>query len=201
MINGDDHTKDQKVAAIESEENPKYNVVKEISEWVISIIIAIALALVVHNYVGQLIKVEGPSMEPNLYTNQRMLVTKYSYYFGEVKRGDVVVTHFPEDRFNYVKRVIGLSGETIAISEGKVYIDGQELNEPYIKEPIYGDLAEYTIPDGHIFVMGDNRNDSRDSRNNSVGSIDKKLLVGKVQAVIWPFNKMHWMEHYDYTKQ
>ena len=164
----------------------------------VSIIIAVALALVVHNYVGQLIKVDGPSMEPNLYTDQRMLVTKYTYRFLEPERGDVVVTHFPEDRFNYVKRIIALEGETISIEGGVVHIDGYPLEEPYIKEPLMSDMEPYQVPEGRIFVMGDNRNDSRDSRAYSVGSIDKDLLVGKVQAVVWPFSQIHGMKHYDY---
>lgn len=169
---------------------------KEVTEWIVSIVIAVALALLVHNYVFQIVRVEGPSMEPTLYTNQRMAVTRFTYFFNEPQRGDIVVTHFPGDNLNYVKRIIATSGETLEISDGNVFINGVLLEEPYIKEATYSDYPETVVPDGKFMVLGDNRNNSRDSRVSSVGPITKDIIVGKVQYVIWPLNKIHQVNHY-----
>lgn len=169
---------------------------REIAEWVISIIIAVALALIVHNYVFQIVRVDGPSMETTLYTNERMAVTKFTYLIGKPQRGDIVVTKFPGDNLNYVKRVIGLSGEKFKIVDGAVYINGHMLDEPYIKDTIIEEYGEMTVPDGHYLVMGDNRNNSRDSRVFSIGPIEEDMIVGKSQFVVWPFNKMRRINEY-----
>ncbi len=169
---------------------------KEVAEWVFSIIIAVALALLIHNFVFQIVRVDGPSMEPTLYTDERMAVTIFSYYFNSPQRGDVVVTKYPEDKRNFVKRVIGLPGETLKIENGKVYIDGVELDEPYINEAIFNDYGDITIAEGKYMVMGDNRNNSRDSRFINVGPLDEELIVGKAQYVVWPFNEMRRLNHY-----
>lgn len=169
---------------------------KEIAEWIFSIVIAIALALLIHNFIFQIIRVDGPSMEPTLYTDQRMAVTKFSYYFTTPKRGDIVVTKFPDDNRNFVKRVIGLPGETLIVKNGQVYINDVLLNEPYIKEEIFNDYGEIVIADGKYMVMGDNRNNSRDSRYVNVGPLDEDMIVGKSQYVVWPLNEIHQINHY-----
>ncbi len=169
---------------------------KEVTEWVFSIIIAVALALLIHNFVFQIVRVDGPSMQPTLYTDERMAVTIFSYYFNSPERGDIVVTKYPEDDRNFVKRVIGLPGETLKIENGKVYIDGVELDEPYINEEIINNYGDITIPEGKFMVMGDNRNNSRDSRYIDVGPLDEELIVGKVQYVVWPFNEFRRLNHY-----
>ncbi len=169
---------------------------KEVAEWVISIIIAVALALVVHNFVFQIVRVDGPSMEPTLYTDERMFVTKFTYFFKEPQRGDIVVTHFPNDKLNYVKRIIATGGERVKITNGMVFIDDKILEEPYINGVILSDFKEMQVPAGKFMVMGDNRNNSRDSRYLNVGPIDKEMIVGKVQYVVWPFKKWHQVNHY-----
>jgi signal peptidase I len=179
-----------------AKKKPQKDIGREIAEWVISIIIAVALALLVHNFIFQIVRVEGPSMEPTLYTDQRMFVTKFTYIFNEPKRGDIVVTHFPDDKLNYVKRIIGVGGDTIKVSKGKVYINGKILQEPYIKEEILSDFAETIISKDEYVVMGDNRNNSRDSRYISVGPLNSDLIVGKVQYVVWPFKMWHEVNHY-----
>ncbi|MCK5128976.1 MAG: signal peptidase I [Clostridiales bacterium] len=172
------------------------NLNREITEWVISIIIAVALALVVHNYVFQIVRVDGHSMEPTLQHNERMAVTKFSYLFGDPQRGDIVVTKYPGDNKNYVKRVIALGGETISIKSGVLYINGETLDEPYIKNTIIEEFTETTIPEGYYIVMGDNRNNSRDSRANSVGPLGEDMIIGKSQFVVWPFNEIRSINHY-----
>ena len=177
-------------------QSKKNNIEREVTEWVFSIVIAVALALLIHNFVFQIVRVDGPSMEPTLYTDERMAVTKFSYYFASPKRGDIVVTKFPEDKSNYVKRVIGMPGETLEIKDGKVYINGDVLDEPYIKEVILSDYGAIEIPEGKYMVLGDNRNNSRDSRYVSIGPLEEKLIVGKSQYVVWPFDELRRLNHY-----
>ena len=180
----------------ESKHTKKKNIEREVAEWVFSIVIAVALALLIHNFVFQIVRVDGPSMEPTLYTDERMAVTRFSFYFNSPQRGDIVVTKFPNDNRNYVKRVIGLPGETLEIKDRKLYIDGVVLEEPYIKEEIYADYGPITIPEGKYMVMGDNRNDSRDSRYISIGPLEEKMIVGKSQYVVWPLGKIRRINHY-----
>jgi signal peptidase I len=162
----------------------------EVAQWCISIIIAVALALFIHNYIFQIVRVKGDSMEPTLHTGERMVVTRLIYLFGNPKRHDIVITHYPNDTRSYVKRIIATSGETLKIKEGNVYINDVILNEPYIKEAILSDFEETIVPEGKYIVMGDNRNNSRDSRTYGVGAIDKNMLLGKVEFIIWPFTKI-----------
>jgi signal peptidase I len=129
-------------------------------------------------------------MEPTLHTSERMVVTRFTYLFTNPKRHDVVVTHYPDDPQSYVKRIIATSGETIQIKDGNVYINGIVINEPYIKEVTLSDFKATVVPEGKYMVMGDNRNNSRDSRSYDVGPIDKNMLVGRVQCVVWPFSKI-----------
>ena len=179
-----------------NKEAKKKRIESEIAEWVFSIVIAVALALLIHNFVFQIVRVDGPSMEPTLYTDERMAVTKFTYYFHAPQRGDIVVTKFPGDNLNYVKRVIGLPGEVLKVRDGKVYINDVALEEPYIKEAIFNDYGEILIPEGQYMVMGDNRNDSRDSRYVSIGPLDRKMIMGKSQYVVWPFSEMRRINHY-----
>ena len=174
----------------------KKNIEREVAEWVFSIVIAVALALLIHNFVFQIVRVDGPSMKPTLYTDERMAVTRFTYYFKSPQRGDIVVTKFPQDNRNYVKRIIGLPGETLEIKEGKLYIDGAVLDEPYILEPIHDDYGPIEIAEGKYMVMGDNRNDSRDSRYINIGPLEEKMIVGKSQYVVWPLNEIRRINHY-----
>lgn len=171
---------------------------REITEWVISIIIAVALALVIHNNVFQLIRVDGPSMQETLWTGERMLVTPFSYIKNQPERGDIIVTNFPNDTRHFVKRVIGLEGETIEVKDGRVYIDGVVLVEEYLHEEILGYMEPVLVDDGAVFVMGDNRNNSSDSRSSFVGSVDDELIIGKVHAVVYPFSEYIWFEDIEY---
>lgn len=176
-------------------------IAREVMEWIVSIIIAVALVLVIHNYIGQLVRVDGASMQPTLYTDQRVLVTKIPYWNDEnIERGDIVITKYPDSRENYVKRIIALPGDTLRIEDGVLYINGIEIDEDYIKEEMNMDYEETVIPDGYYFVMGDNRNNSRDSRSASVGPLPRDMIQGRAYAILWPFVDYEVIEHKEYTE-
>jgi signal peptidase I len=131
--------------------------------------------------------VEGPSMEPNFYTGQFIVVNRLAYWFTEPTRGDVIVFHNPEDpAHEFIKRVIGLPGDTIRIQNGEVYINGKVLSEPYIKSACANHRCDstWTLDATHYFVLGDNRNQSRDGHN--FGPLDRSLIVGLAWARYWP---------------
>lgn len=174
---------------------------KEVMEWIVSIIVAVALVLVIHNYIGQLVRVDGASMQPTLYTNQRVLVTKIPYWNDEnIERGDIVITKYPQSRENYVKRIIALPGDKISITNGVLYINDTAIVEPYINEEMYSDYTETIVPEGNYFVMGDNRNNSKDSRSTSVGSLPRDMIQGRAYAIMWPFADFEVIEHKEYTE-
>jgi len=188
----------------ENNTNKKYNdntLAREVMEWIVSIIVAVALVLVIHNYIGQLVRVEGASMQPTLYTDQRVLVTKIPYWNDEnIERGDIVITKYPGSRENFVKRIIALPGDTIRITDGILYINDTAIDEPYIKEEMYSDYTETLVPEGYYFVMGDNRNNSKDSRSSSVGALPRDMIQGRAYAILWPFADFRVIEHKDYTE-
>lgn len=127
----------------------------------------------------------GSSMEPNFESGQRLIVNKVIYRFDEVKRGDVVILRPPSDiNAEYIKRVIGLPGETVEIENGLVYINGEPLSEPYILDPPRYTMKKIEIPQEYYFVLGDNRNNSDDS--HIWGPLPQDNIIGKVWLSIWP---------------
>ena len=163
-------------------------------KWLQSILIAVSLALLVRFFVFDFTTVDGPSMKDTLQPGQKLLVDKLSNYFSEPKRGDIVICSFAGDTENtYIKRIIGLGGEFIKIVDSVVYINNQPLPDEY-QIPFTGETANwqieshegqgYKIPAGTVFVMGDNRDISYDSRLN--GYVTLQAIQGKVLAVIWP---------------
>ena len=168
---------------------------REVLEWVVSLVVAVALALAVHTWVGQLVTVSGPSMQPGLHDDERVLVGKVEYYFRQPRLGDIVLTRFPDDTENhYIKRVIGVAGDHIAITGGVLFINGKQVTEPYILEPMRADTEELVVPEGHVFVLGDNRNNSEDSR--IVGSLPLSYIEGRAYSVLWPLNKIKKISDY-----
>jgi signal peptidase I len=141
------------------------------------------------NAISARIRVESISMQPTLYAGDFVIVNKLAYKLGTPSRGDIIIFHAPPDPTGepYIKRVIGLPGDMVEIKEGKVYINGEPLREPYIKaEPNYQET--YQVPDGSLFVLGDNRNNSSDS--HSWGPVPIQNVIGKAEVVYLPFN--HW---------
>ena len=169
------------------------NIVKELFSLIIYIGIVILISYLLITYVGQRTTVNGSSMETTLYDGDNLWVDKFTYHFNDPERFDIVVFPYPQnEEIFYVKRIIGLPGETIQITpDGNIYINGELLTESYGKEIIMdGGVASdpITIGPDEYFVMGDNRNDSRDSRWQDVGLIPRDKFVGKVAFRLSPMD-------------
>ena len=163
---------------------------EEIKDWAVSILIAVALALFIRYFIVELYLVEGPSMRPTLVNSERLVVNKFIYYFRQPERGEILVFRYPRDPSrDFIKRVIAVPGDTIEIKDGRVFVNQQLMNEPYILSKTRGDYPLTTIPEGHIFVMGDNRNNSEDSRFADVGFVPYNLIKGKAVLVFWPWDE------------
>lgn len=177
-------------------------------EWVAVIVGALIVALVVKTFLFQAFFIPSESMEPTLQTDDRVLVNKLSYTVGEVGRGDVVVFELPADKVgpdgikDLIKRVVGLPGDVIESRDGVVYIDDRRLDEPYLadgmrtgdpSDPRNPAIERQTVPDGHVFVLGDNRSNSADSRYAYRGPIPIDTIVGRAFVLVWPPNKLGWL--------
>ncbi|MGI6183762.1 MAG: signal peptidase I [Candidatus Fimadaptatus sp.] len=160
---------------------------KEVRDWVLLIVGTLLVVFLVRTYVFEPIVVDGPSMNETLYTGDRVFVTKFDYLLGEPERGTVVICHYPNSRENYIKRVVGLPGETISIVDGVTYVDGEALKEDFIAHPAKLDFGPLTLGADEYFVMGDNRGNSNDSR--AVGPLKKSQIVGRVRYLFFPFDR------------
>lgn len=168
----------------------------ELTKW---LIVGVILLFLVHFFVATLIIVDGASMEPNFHTNEIIGVNRWQYLFGTPQRGNVTVLKFPGDpeHKKYIKRIIGIPGDTVTITNGAVMINGRTINEPYLA------AGTKTFPNLNIvlktneyFLMGDNRLNSSDSR--VWGVADKRYLIGKAWLVLWPKDDMGLVKHYKY---
>jgi signal peptidase I len=143
--------------------------------------------------------VDGHSMLPNFTTNQFIIVSRLSYIIGEPQRGDVVVFHYPlqSDR-DFIKRIIGLPGETVTILEGRVYVNGRLLDEPYIENFCRAKSCdgEWVVPAEHFFVLGDNRGASKDSQD--FGPVHRKYIVGRAFVRYWPPSDWGLIQHWKF---
>lgn len=151
-----------------------------------TILPALAIVLVVNTLVAQATRVEGQSMEPNLHNNERLVIEKISYRLSEPHRGDIVVLRLPSRLSDppLIKRVIGLPGETIEIRNGHVYVDGEMLNESYLDQLTFSNMPPRKVSPEHVFVMGDNRSASNDSRN--FGEVAISDIIGRAWIRYWP---------------
>ncbi len=162
-----------------------------IASWVRDLMIALAIAAFIIVFLYQPVKVEGTSMMPGLSDQERIFINKFVYRFESIGRGDIVVFHPPLDpSTSYIKRVIGIPGDRIQIDDGRVYVNGHLLSEPYIPEQFrdYVSCPELIVPSGTFFVLGDHRNMSWDSRK--FGPVKEKYIYGKAVFVYWPMEKM-----------
>lgn len=174
-------------------------IVKELFGWIVFIVVVVVASYLIVTFVGQRTEVSGSSMETTLSSGDQLIVDKISYRFRDPKRYDIVV--FPyryEESTYYIKRIIGLPGETVQIVDGMVYINGSPLNEHYGNEVIEdpGSAAEpITLGDDEYFVLGDNRNNSQDSRASNVGLIHRDELLGRAWVRIWPLDQFGVIKH------
>ena len=160
-------------------------VVKEILTTVIP---AFILAFLLTHFVGERVVVYSQSMEPNLHEEQQIIVEKVSGYFHVPERGDIVIVDVVGEDIPLIKRVIGLPEEKLEIKNNQVFINGQGLVEPYLAEHTQRDFGPVYIPSDHIFVMGDNRNNSRDSR--ALGPVPVKWIIAKAWISVWPVEEI-----------
>jgi len=179
--------------------------VRSLVEWVAVIVGALVVALVVKTFLFQAFFIPSASMEPTLEEGDRVLVNKLSYDLHDIRRGDVVVFELPEDKVgpdgikDLIKRVIGLPGDVIETRDGVVYVNDRRLEEPYLPEgTLTGDpsngnnpaIERQTVPEGTIFVMGDNRANSHDSRYADRGPIPIDSVVGRAFVLVWPLGEV-----------
>lgn len=152
-----------------------------------TLIMAVILYFLIDTVVGR-VRVENISMQPTLHEGQFILVNKLAYRLGDFERGDVIVFHYPRNpEEDYIKRVIGLPGDTVTIENGQVHVNGQVLDEPYIAAPPqYANT--WAVPEGQVFVLGDNRNQSSDS--HSWGYVPAEYVVGKALVIYWPLDDL-----------
>ena len=154
-----------------------------------TIVPAVLIALLIHLFLAQATRVYGQSMEPNLHENQRLVIEKVSYRLHGPRRGDVVVLHDPAGSSELlIKRVVALAGERVTVGQGRVFIDGVALGEPYVMQETMGPERSWTVPPLSVFVMGDNRGASRDSR--SFGAVRISGIVGHAVFRYWPLSRL-----------
>ena len=183
----------------------KPSIVSIIWSWIWSFIVAFIIVGAVYIFLGRPFTVSGASMYPTLHNGDRMILSK----IGDINRFDVVVLKAPDENVEYIKRVIGMPGDTLELEQGVLYINGKKIEQPFIntealqKQTVFIDdftlqslTGETKIPEGKYFVMGDNRGVSRDSR--MIGLIDRKAIEGKAVFTIWPMNQFGGQKNYSY---
>lgn len=185
----------------------------EIVEWIKALAIAGLLVFVIRWFLVSPFIVDGPSMEPNFWDRERIIVNKIIYDIREPKRGEVIVFHVPEEKRDFIKRVIGVPGDTIKVDGDTIYINGEQIEETYLKNAydqahavgeLYNEkkfnsdfpnesFPDGKVPEGMLFVMGDHRNNSEDSR--MIGYIPMDRVVGRADLVFWPLGDFHFVKH------
>ncbi|WP_123040021.1 signal peptidase I [Cohnella candidum] len=193
---------------------PRSKAAGELVEWIKALAIAGLLVFVIRWFLVSPFIVDGPSMQPNFHDRERIIVNKIVYDIRQPKRGEVIVFHVPEEGRDFIKRVIGVPGDTVKVEGDTVTINGKAIDEPYLKEAyenahasgqVYnedrGDSSRFPnaefpdgkVPEGTLFVMGDNRPNSEDSR--MIGYIPLDRVVGRADLVYWPLGDFHFVSH------
>ncbi|QUA51883.1 signal peptidase I [Aristaeella lactis] len=197
----------------------KKTIGREILEWILTIVAAVVIALPLRAFAFEMVRVDGSSMNGTLSSGEIMFVTKFDYAStwlslpwwddkgkeaasrittgGDPKRFDVVVCRYPgRGDTNFVKRVVGLPGDTVELRQGYLYVNGERYEEPYILDEYRGgslnNFGPYEVPEGEFFVMGDHRNNSNDSR--SQGSLPRNMIIGHARTVLYPFSGIRGIE-------
>lgn len=179
-------------------------------EWLKAIIIAVGLVFLIRWLLFAPFIVDGSSMQPNFHTGERIIVNKILYDFRDPKHGEVIVFHVPTEGRDFIKRVIGVPGDTVKVEGDTVTVNGQVVNETYIQEALdekhknnefYNTEANFpnefvtesVVPEGHVFVLGDNRSNSTDSRR--IGYVSYDEIVGRADLVFWPLADFKFINH------
>ena len=173
----------------------------ELFDWVKAIIIALIVAFIIRAFIISPIIVDGPSMQPTLNDRDQMIVNKFNYHFNDPKRFDIVVFHATEEK-DYIKRVIGLPGEHVEIKNNELYINSDKIEEYFMPKEESFVTSDFkleslpgehdVIPENKVLVLGDNRNNSTDSR--IIGLVDMDEIVGKASFVYWPFKRVQFVK-------
>src|SRR5690625_3253422 len=172
-------------------------------DWIKIIVVALVIALIVRKFFFSPIIVDGPSMQPTLHDQDKMIVNKFIYYLKDLERFDIVIFHANNEK-DFIKRVIGLPGEHVQVENNVLYIDGKEVSQPFLHQNEHNQVIypvvtnDFTlemlpgsykvIPEGHVLVLGDNRRNSTDSRSLGLISIDQ--IVGKTNFIYWPLDRI-----------
>jgi signal peptidase I len=164
--------------------------IRSLLEIVVIVAAAFVLALLIQQFVVKPFSIPSGSMEPTLTNGDRVLVVRFAYRFGEPKPGDIIVFHPPTSpKEEYIKRVVAVAGDRVAVHDGALWINDVAQDEPYIKDkPMLGTFKEITVPQGSVFAMGDNRNNSGDSR--VFGPVPKSSILGKAFFLYWPLARI-----------
>lgn len=158
----------------------------KLRETVETLLGAVVLAVFIMVFVAQAFTVEGPSMEPTFVTGERILADKLTYRFRDPRRGEVIVFDPPMESDYYIKRIVGIPGDEILIRNGKLYVNGIAASDDYTTGPIPRDFGPVVVPEDSYFVLGDNRINSKDSRDASVGMVPRSAIIGRVILRYWP---------------
>lgn len=178
---------------IQADTEEKTSFGKELFQWVLVIIGAVILAFLIDTFVIVNAQIPSGSMENTIMTGDRVFGNRLAYKFSDPKRFDIIIFKYPDDESQlFIKRIIGLPGETVEIHDGNIYINGSDtpLEDVDIKEPMEGSFGPYTVPEGCYFVMGDNRNNSRDSRYWENTFVSEDEILGKAVLRYWPLNEI-----------
>jgi signal peptidase I len=174
---------------------PGHSLYKELRSWFRDILVAVAIAIFIVVFVVQPVKVEGTSMQPRLFDQERIFVNRFIYRFESIHRGDIIVFWYPRDTSkSFIKRVVATPGDIVEILKGVVLVNGEEVKEPYL-QPDFRDHESFrktVVPSGQYFVLGDHRNSSNDSRN--WGFVPRELIYGKAVFRYWPMSRFGLVE-------
>lgn len=179
------------------EKEESVSTARELFQWVAAIVAAVLIALAIDNFVIVNAQIPSGSMENTIMTGDRVIGNRFAYSFSDPQRFDIIIFRYPDDESQlFIKRIIGLPGETVEIRDGKIYLNGSDepLEDVQTKETMVGSFGPYTVQENSYFVMGDNRNDSKDSRYWTNTFVTKDEILGKAIFRYWPISEFKILE-------